>query len=76
MGGQHPKQASAYQTFQVDSYEQWSFSKTILLAVLDKWNPDGEVMPPPEAYLHPADDELRLILDWVRRGMPNTVDGI
>lgn len=74
-GGQHPKQSVAYPGYQVDTYETFSFSKTILLAVLDKWNPDGPVMPPPEAYVDPPDDERRLMLDWVRRGMPNTVDG-
>jgi hypothetical protein len=74
-GGQHPRRSAAYQTFQVDSYEQWATGRVIVPAVLDKWNPDGKVMPPPEAPGFPSDDDRRLILDWVRRGSPNTPGG-
>jgi hypothetical protein len=75
-GGQHPKQSAAYPAFQVDTYELWATGRTIIPAVLDKWNPDGAVMPPPEAPGFPPDDERMLVLDWVRRGSPNTPDGI
>jgi hypothetical protein len=75
-GGQHPKQAVAYPAFQVDTYAQWSTGGTIIPAVLDKWKPDGVVMPPPEAPAFPPDDQRMLILDWVRRGSPNTPDGL
>ncbi len=75
-GGRHAKQAVAYPAFQVDTYEQWMTGGTIVPAVLDKWNPDGTVMPPPEAPADPPDDERRAILDWVRRGSPNTPDGL
>src|SRR6266567_3545489 len=71
-GGRHAKKAVAYPAFQVDTYEQWMTGRTIVPAVLDKWNPDGTVMPPPEAPADPPDDERMLILDWVRRGSPNT----
>jgi hypothetical protein len=74
-GGQHPKQPVAYVAFQVDTYEQWATGGTIIPAVLDKWNPDGTVMPPPEAPAFPPDDERMSILDWVRRGSPNTASG-
>jgi len=72
--GRDPKQAVAYPAFHVDTYEDWASSQTILLAVLDKWNPDGDVMPPPDA-IEPSDEERRLILDWIRRGSPNAMDG-
>jgi hypothetical protein len=75
-GGRHPKQSVAYPAFQVDTYVLWAAGRTIVPAVLDKWNPDGAVMPPPEAPGFPPDDERMSILDWVRRGSPNTLDGI
>jgi hypothetical protein len=74
-GGKHAKQPVAYPAFQVDTYAQWATGGTIIPAVLDKWNPDGTVMPPPEAPADPPDDQRMLILDWVRRGSPNTPTG-
>jgi hypothetical protein len=74
-GGQHAKQPLAYPAFQVDTYDQWATGGTIVPAVLDKWNPDGTVMPPPEAPQDPPDDVRKSILDWVRQGSPNTPSG-
>jgi len=73
--GENPKRPVAHLAFQVDTYEEWAASRTILLAVLDKWMPDGVVMPPSYAPAEPPDDERRAILDWVQRGSPNTPDG-
>ncbi len=75
IGGKHAKQPVAYPAFQVDTYDQWATGGTIIPAVLDKWHPDGTVMPPPEAPSFPPDDQRMLILDWVRRGSPNTPSG-
>ena len=72
--GEDPRQRVAYPAFHVDAYDDWVSSRTILLAVLDKWNPDGDVMPPPDA-VELSDDDRRTLLDWIRRGSPNTVDG-
>jgi mono/diheme cytochrome c family protein len=72
--GQDPQQKGAYPAFRVDTYEDWATSRTILLAVLDKWNPDGDVMPPPDAD-EPSDDDRRTMLDWIRRNSPNSADG-
>jgi hypothetical protein len=72
--GQDPKQEVAYPTFHVDTHAEWASSRTILLAVLDKWNPDGDIMPPPDAT-EPSDQDRRTILDWIRRNSPNTLDG-
>src|SRR5689334_1479102 len=47
--GKHARQPAAYPAFQVDTYEQWASVPRIVPTVLDKWNPDGVVMPPPEA---------------------------
>jgi hypothetical protein len=76
IGGAHPKRPVAYVAFQIDTYEEWGTGTTIIPAVLDKWNPDGAVMPPPEAPAFPPDDLRMLILDWVRRGSPNTPTGM
>ena len=75
-GGEHAKQPVAYPAFQVDTHETWASVPGILPTVLDKWNPDGEVMPPPQASIFPPDDERRVVLDWARRGSPNTPSGI
>jgi hypothetical protein len=75
-GGQHIKQPVAYPAFHVDTYEDWAAGQTIVTAVLDKWNPDGTVMPPPEAPGFPPDDARMVILDWVKRGSPNTASGM
>jgi uncharacterized membrane protein len=72
--GQDPRQKVAYPAFHVDTYEDWATSGTILLAVLDKWHPDGDVMPPPDA-IEPPDDDRRTLLDWIRRNSPNSSDG-
>src|SRR5256885_7706162 len=48
-GGTHAKQPFAYPAFQIDTYAEWATGTTIIPAVLDKWMPDGSVMPPPEA---------------------------
>ena len=73
--GGHAKQPIAYAVFQVDTYDEWSGYHTMVSTVLDKWSSDGIVMPPPEAPAFPPDDQRRLVLDWVRRGSPNTPDG-
>ncbi|HMI82766.1 MAG TPA: cytochrome c [Polyangiaceae bacterium] len=72
--GQDPKRGVAYPAFRVDTYDDWLSSRTILSAVLDKWNPDGDVMPPPDA-MEPSDEERRTILAWIGRNSPNRVDG-
>jgi hypothetical protein len=72
--GQDPKQKVAYPAFHVDTYDEWASSRTILLAVLDEWHPDGDVMPPPDA-LEPSRAERLMILDWIRRSSPNSPDG-
>jgi cytochrome c5 len=73
--GRDRLRARAHRVFAVDRYAQWQSGGRILLAVLDKWHLDGKVMPPPQAAEQPSDDERRQILDWIRRGSPNTPDG-
>jgi hypothetical protein len=73
--GRHAKQPIAYAVFQVDTYDSWASGHAMVLTALDKWNPGSIVMPPADAPASPPDDQRGLVLDWVRRGSPNTPDG-
>src|SRR5436190_15476874 len=45
--GRHAKQPIAYAVFQVDTYDLWVSGHSMVSTVLDKWNSDGILMPPP-----------------------------
>ena len=70
--GAHRLRPRAHGIFAIDRISEWRGSQRILLAVLDKWHLDGKVMPPPQADAQPSDDERRAILDWIRRGSPDS----
>jgi hypothetical protein len=74
-GGQNPKKKRALPAMRLDSYQGWSTHQSVLKGVLDRWHPDGKVMPPRSAHAQPSDAERRIILEWLARGSPNTVDG-
>ena len=69
--GRDPKQRRAYAVLQLDRYEQWKASATVIVAVVDKWHLDGRIMPPPSAKAQPTDAERRAILAWLARGSPD-----
>jgi hypothetical protein len=73
--GQHARRPIAIRSFKMDSYQDWQEAFGILRAVLDRWHPDGTVMPPSFAPAQPSDAERRRVLAWVERGSPNTPDG-
>jgi uncharacterized membrane protein len=73
--GSFPDHDRAYQVLQLDGYEDWHSQTTVIAAVLDKWHPDGNVMPPANAPSQPTDAERAMLLDWTRRGAPDTPDG-
>jgi len=75
-GGQNPQHDRAYQVLTLDRYQDWQSQTTVIAAVLDKQHPDGNVMPPPDAPAEPTDAERALLLDWTRRGAPDTPDGM
>jgi uncharacterized membrane protein len=73
--GANQQHDRAYQVLSLDRYEDWHSQTTVIAAVLDKAHPDGRVMPPPDAPAQPTDAERSLLLDWTRRGAPDTPDG-
>ncbi len=73
--GAHALKKRAYQAFNVDSFGTWKNNRSVIVGVLDRWHLDGKIMPPPEASAQPSDADRRLILSWMERGVPNTVDG-
>jgi uncharacterized membrane protein len=72
--GTNPKQARAYKAQRLDTYDQWRTHQSVLRGVIDKWHPDGKIMPPPGAK-SPPDAERRAVLEWIDRGSPNTPEG-
>lgn len=74
--GTHAKRAKALAAFTMDSFADWQAAFGVVRGVLDRWHPDGKVMPPDDAPKQPSDSERRTILQWVERGSPNTPDGL
>ncbi len=74
-GGDDPKKKRALPAMRLDTYQAWSTHQSVLKGVIDKWHPDGKVMPPAGAKRQPSDAERRLLLDWLDHGSPNTRDG-
>jgi len=73
--GKHPDQPRAHQVLALDSYADWHQATTVIAAVLDTRHLDGSVMPPADAPAQPTDAERSLLLDWTRRGAPDTSQG-
>jgi hypothetical protein len=78
-GGYDSEQWDGWAAVQFDSYAQWKkFDAKILLRRLDPDSAialDLSVMPPGGFPHQPTSEERALLLDWVRRGSPNTADG-
>ena len=74
-GGAHPDQPRAHLVLPLDGYDDWRRGATVIAAVIDDAHPDGNPMPPAYAPAQPSDAERRLLLDWTRRGSPDTPDG-
>jgi len=73
--GKHPDHERAYQVLPLDSYGDWRSQTTVIAAVLDTAHLDGRVMPPANAPVQLTDDERALLLDWTRRGAPDSPEG-
>jgi uncharacterized membrane protein len=73
--GRNKDHDRAHQVLPLDGYADWRSQTTVIAAVLDKQHLDGSVMPPADAPLQPSDAERNLLLDWTRRGAPDTPDG-
>ena len=73
--GAHPDQPRAHLVLPLDGYDDWRRGATVIAAVIDDARPDGNPMPPASAPAQPSAGERQLLLDWTRRGSPDTPDG-
>ncbi len=79
-GGLHRLQPIAYGNTRVklDTYAGWLSVQNLLLVRLDPAEAAAQGLPsmPPEgARFFPTAEERRLMLDWLRKGSPNTPEG-
>jgi mono/diheme cytochrome c family protein len=80
VGGLNPEQPDAWNyAIRLDTYALWdSYPTYILEEHLDPVlaaQKSLTLMPPEHFPLQPTSGERQLLLDWLRRGSPNTVDG-
>lgn len=73
--GTNPKQEKAYPNLGVANYREWMEASGAVPGVLDKAALEGPVMPPKSAKNQPTDEERKIMVEWVRRGSPNTDSG-
>jgi hypothetical protein len=66
---------SASKAFLLDTYAEWLSEAAQIPRRLDRDSLKGKIMPPLTFPQQPSDAERRLIVDWVKRGSPNTPDG-
>jgi len=78
-GGLNPYQPSAWNyVMRLDTYPDWVAGKIAIEERLDKALAllNGyESMPPMYFTLEPTDSERQILLDWLRRGSPNSDSG-
>ncbi len=76
--GTHKLKKKAIENMAMDTYMNWIEGSKSVPGRIDRYHLDNEnkPMPPKQASLHPTDNEIKIIVDWVKRGSPNTVDGL
>ena len=73
--GSNDLRGRASRILSVDSYGEWIGSAGAIPGRLDLDSLELGPMPPPEYPVQPTQAERRMIVDWVKRGSPNTPDG-
>lgn len=79
--GNHENHADAWgHTLRLDSHEEWVKAGNRLLERLDAavaavQDPPVNVMPQAAFLLQPTQAERDTLLEWIRRGSPNTLTG-
>jgi hypothetical protein len=77
----HSSQASnrisqrAAEALLLDTYSQWLAASVKIPRRLDRDSLLGKIMPPLTFPDQPGNAERRAVVDWLRRGSPNTPDG-
>ena len=72
--GASPRQREAYHELQLDRYDDLRRRQVVVENALALHGGRAD-MPPREAERQPTPAERALLLDWVRRGCPNTASG-
>ena len=78
-GGPNARQWDGWAAVQFDTYAQWkAFNREGLILRME---PDSATnaglnpMPPGDYTPQPSDAERAVLLEWLKRGSPNTVNG-
>ena len=74
-GGTHMAQPKAIRKLAMDTYAEWLAGSRDIPGRLNLDSLEGKAMPPSRFSRQPTAEERRMIIDWVRRGSPNTEDG-
>lgn len=73
--GGDPHRDKAVLNLKMDAYRDWLDAAGAVPSVLDKEALEAPIMPPPAYPAQPSDAERALLLEWVKRGSPNTDSG-
>ncbi len=73
--GKSRAQARAHRDFSVDTYAEWIAASRAVPGRVDKDSLEDKIMPPPRFPAQPTDTQRKLLVDWVKRGSPNTPQG-
>ncbi|HKP95544.1 MAG TPA: hypothetical protein VJ385_07295 [Fibrobacteria bacterium] len=73
--GRNPSRERAHRILGIDTYADWMAASRAVPGRVDKDSLEGRIMPPPSFPRQPSDAERRMLVEWVKRGSPNTPDG-
>ena len=73
--GSDPKHERASRILTVDTYAEWMGASRAIPGRVDLDSLEASPMPPRKYSRQPSLEERKLLVDWVRRGSPNTPDG-
>jgi hypothetical protein len=73
--GGHGLRDKAVLNLKMDPYRDWTDADGAVPGVLDKDSLEAPVMPPPSFPRQPTDAERRIMVEWVKRGSPDTDSG-
>lgn len=73
--GSNRLSSRASKIFLMDTFNEWKADAAKIPRRVDRDSLKGKIMPPLTFPDQPTAEERRLIVDWVKRGSPNTPDG-
>ena len=73
--GSNPLLHKAVLNLKMDTYKDWMEAAGAVPSVLDRAALEAPIMPPSTFHSQPDDSERQFMVDWVKRGSPNTDSG-